>query len=422
MQNSIIKLRVNCGELSKNLAKVTRIINAKNAMPILGNVILQKGQKDNEYYLIASDSEHWIRQRITMDTINDGLTQVALCRVMNLQKFISDIAADQPIILEIDMEQMRLRVSYVINRRPVEGENADQMGGSCTLPLAEAAEYPMPPAIAEGENYTRCSVDGEWFLSAVRAAGVCVGNDDLRVQMSCIAMDIDVEGLTIVGSDGHKLFKRRYDVGVGAGFLTGKAQMLLFHRKLFSTLDQSMRGAASVNIEGNGNHVRLTATVMRSGENKEDAMKRPCDVEIIATMPEAKYPNYESVIPKDNDKKVTVCVRDLLQALKRVSLFGSESTNLIELSYVGGCLKLTAQDLDFATDAQESVAIVGDCNCPDGFKIGLKSSALVSLLPSVNTENVVFLFSDPSRAVLLRDEDIHSTQVILIMPMLLEGA
>ena len=420
MQNSIIKIRVNCGELSKNLAKVTRIINAKNAMPILGNVILQKGQKDNEYYLIASDSEHWIRQRIVMDTINDGLTQVAL-RVTELQNVVNNIAAEQPIILEIDMEQMRLRVSYVINRRSAEGEEANQMGGRFTLPIADATEYPMPPAIAEGEDYTRCSVDGDWFLSAVRAAGVCVGNDDIRVQMSCVAMDIDVEGLTIVGSDGHKLFKRRYDVGAGAGFLTGKAQMLLFHRKIFSTLDQAMRGAASVNIEGNGRHVRLTATIMRSGESKEEALKRQCDVEIIATMPEAKYPNYESVIPKNNDKKVTVCVRDLQQALKRVSLFSSESTNLIELAYVGGCLQLTAQDIDFAKDAQESVAIVGDCNCPDGFKIGLKSSSLASLLPSVNTENVVFLFSDASSAVLLRDEDIQSTQVILVMPMLFEG-
>lgn len=420
MQNSIIKLRVNCGELSKNLAKVTRIINAKNAMPILGNVILQKGQKDNEYYLIASDSEHWIRQRIVMDTINDGLTQVAL-RVTELQNVVNNIAAEQPIILEIDMEQMRLRVSYVINRRSAEGGEANQMGGRFTLPIADATEYPMPPAIAEGEDYTRCSVDGDWFLSAVRAAGVCVGNDDIRVQMSCVAMDIDVEGLTIVGSDGHKLFKRRYDVGVGAGFLMGKAQMLLFHRKIFSTLDQAMRGAASVNIEGNGRHVRLTATIMRSGESKEETLKRQCDVEIIATMPEAKYPNYESVIPKNNDKKVTVCVRDLQQALKRVSLFSSESTNLIELAYVGGCLQLTAQDIDFAKDAQESVAIVGDCNCPDGFKVGLKSSALASLLPSVNTENVVFFFSDASSAVLLRDEDIQSTQVILVMPMLLEG-
>lgn len=420
MQNSIIKLRVNCGELSKNLAKVTRIINAKNAMPILGNVILQKGQKDNEYYLIASDSEHWIRQCIVMDTINDGLTQVAL-RVTELQNVVNNIAAEQPIILEIDMEQMRLRVSYVINRRSAEGEEANQMGGRFTLPIADATEYPMPPAIAEGEDYTRCSVDGDWFLSAVRAAGVCVGNDDIRVQMSCVAMDIDVEGLTIVGSDGHKLFKRRYDVGVGAGFLMGKAQMLLFHRKIFSTLDQAMRGAASVNIEGNGRHVRLTATIMRSGESKEEALKRQCDVEIIATMPEAKYPNYESVIPKNNDKKVTVCVRDLQQALKRVSLFSSESTNLIELAYVGGCLQLTAQDIDFAKDAQESVVIVGDCNCPDGFKVGLKSSALASLLPSVNTENVVFFFSDASSAVLLRDEDIQSTQVILVMPMLLEG-
>lgn len=420
MQNSIIKLRVNCGELSKNLAKVTRIINAKNAMPILGNVILQKGQKDNEYYLIASDSEHWIRQRIVMDTINDGLTQVAL-RVTELQNVVSNIAADQPIILEIDMEKMCLNVSYVINRRSAEGEEANQMGGRFSLPIADATEYPMPPVIAEGEGYTRCAVDSDWFLSAVRAAGGCVGNDDLRVQMSCVAMDIDVEGLTIVGSDGHKLFKRRYDVGVGAGFLTGKAQMLLFHRKIFSTLDQAMRGAASVNIEGNGRHVRLTATIMRSGESKEEALKRQCDVEIIATMPEAKYPNYESVIPKNNDKKVTVCVRDLQQALKRVSLFSSESTNLIELSYVGGCLQLTAQDIDFAKNAQESVAIVGDCNCPDGFKIGLKSFSLASLLPSVNTENVVFLFSDASSAVLLRDEDIQSTQVILVMPMLLEG-
>ena len=411
----VIKLCVNCGVFAKTLANVIKIINFKNTMPILADVVLQKGGSDNEYFLIGSDGEHWVRQRIHMDTINDGLRSIALHYVSKLQQAAKETNPDKTVILEIDTDNMILHVSYTTSSR-YEGKEGE---GSFSIPVVDATDYPMAPAIKTDEEHCQLSIGTKFLLPAVKAASSCIGGDSIRIQLDCVCMDISQEGMTVVGSDGHKLYKKVYNVGVGGAepFMTGTPMNMLLHRKAISAFLQATADCETVFMESDRHFVRFVGY----GTKEEGAESAPVVVEIYAIQPQAKYPNYNAVIPKNTDKVVTVCVRDLQKALKRVMLFSSESTNLVEMSYNNGSLVIATEDIDYARRAKETVAVVGEEKCPDGFKIGIKGVSLYSLLPNVNTENVCLHFRDERSAVVLKDEDVQSTQVMMTMPMLLEN-
>jgi DNA polymerase-3 subunit beta len=142
------------------------------------------------------------------------------------------------------------------------------------------------------------------------------------------------------------------------------------------------------------------------------------DFKLSARLLEFKYPNYESVIPKDNQITITADKNELLNALKRVIPMANDMSNLIELDFTQGQVTLSAKDIDFSKSASETVT----CDCDADLKIGFKGSVLIDTLRNINDDNVVIELSDSSRAgvffsafELTRDEYLS-----LCMPMLIQ--
>jgi DNA polymerase-3 subunit beta len=142
------------------------------------------------------------------------------------------------------------------------------------------------------------------------------------------------------------------------------------------------------------------------------------DFKLTARLLEFKYPNYDSVIPKDNPITITADKNSLLNALKRVLPMANDSSNLVELSFKQGNVTISATDIDFSKSAQEIVT----CNSESEINIGFKGSTLVEILKNINDDNIVIELSDPSRAGvfysafdLTRDEYLS-----LCMPMLIQ--
>jgi len=119
---------------------------------------------------------------------------------------------------------------------------------------------------------------------------------------------------------------------------------------------------------------------------------------------------------------VTVEMRALLSALRRVNPFSSDSSNLVKLAFEGSVLTVTAEDIDFNRAASENVTLQ-DTNLPAQFAIGLKNSSLMAMLQvAAKTENVVLSLADASRAILIKPEDHNDATTALVMPMLLNEA
>jgi len=142
---------------------------------------------------------------------------------------------------------------------------------------------------------------------------------------------------------------------------------------------------------------------------------------LVCRLVEGKYPNYEAVIPKDNPNKLILDRYQLLNSIKRVSIFANQSTNQIRLSISGQELVLSAEDLDYTNEARERL----NCNYSgDDMEIGFNSKFFIEMLNNVDTKEVELELSTPSRAGLILPVDSEEEKeeiVMLVMPVMLNS-
>jgi DNA polymerase-3 subunit beta len=133
---------------------------------------------------------------------------------------------------------------------------------------------------------------------------------------------------------------------------------------------------------------------------------------------EGRYPNYNGVIPKENPYRITVDRLLFLNALKRVTVFSNSASSLIKLNITPNSIFISAQDIDFSTSAEETIACVYD---GVSMSIGFKGTYLIEIVNNILSEEVVLELADPSRAGLIlpvENED-KEDLLMLLMPMML---
>jgi DNA polymerase-3 subunit beta len=128
------------------------------------------------------------------------------------------------------------------------------------------------------------------------------------------------------------------------------------------------------------------------------------------------YPNYESVIPTDNTKKLEVGREDLIASIRRVALYASATTHQVRLQVSGPTLEVSAQDIDFGGEARETLPCTYS---GEEIEIGFNSTYVIDLLSHLDSDAVAFHFSTPTRAAVVApviqadNEDV----LMLVMPV-----
>ena len=137
---------------------------------------------------------------------------------------------------------------------------------------------------------------------------------------------------------------------------------------------------------------------------------------LISRLIDETYPNYESVIPTDNDRKLKVNRNAIIASVRRVSLYASATTHQVKFEVDKTAVAVSAQDIDFGGDAKESV----ECEFEgEKLEIGFNATYVVDMLTHLESESVIFRFSSPTRAGIVspetpsEDEDI----TMLVMPV-----
>jgi DNA polymerase-3 subunit beta len=223
----------------------------------------------------------------------------------------------------------------------------------------------------------------------------------MRPVMSGVFFEIHEDSIRFVATDAHKLVRySRTDVGGDspASFIVPK--------KPLNLLKGSMGAAKTeVKVEYNENNAQF------SFEN----------VVLLCRLIEGKYPNYEAVIPKENPFKLTIDRLDLLSSIKRVSIFANKTTHQVRLRMGGSELNISAEDLDFANEAQERLTCT---YAGDDMEIGFNSRFLQEMLGNLTSENVNIEMSAPNRAGILTQvetDDISEDILMLVMPVMLNS-
>ena len=136
---------------------------------------------------------------------------------------------------------------------------------------------------------------------------------------------------------------------------------------------------------------------------------------VFTRLIEGPYPNYEQVIPKDNDKVAVADKLSLASALKRMSVIASDQTHRIRLSFNAGMLKFSVQTPDLG-EAQDELPIR---YTGDQLDIGFNASYLLEILRYIPTDEVRMTFKAPERAATVEPEGWKGpgSYMCLVMPL-----
>lgn len=374
-----MRFTVSSTALGSRLLALSKVINSKNSLPILGDFLFEV--IDGRLNLTASDSEVVMKTSLELnDSDSNGRFCVGNHDLLEAVKGISE----QPIIFEVNQGQ---------------GDNIARINyqnGMFSLPVESADEFPQTQQVGEGANTITMST--QLLNDNINRSFFATAQDELRPVMNGIYFDLTPECLAVVASDGHKLVRNKVFT-----VKSDQPAAFILPKKPASLLK---------NVLGkSGGDVVIRFDERNAEINYEDG-------QIICRLIEGRYPNYNSVIPQSNPNQLTVDRMGLLSALRRVQPFSNDSSNLIRFHVENGTLQLDAEDYDFSKTATER--LVCDYNGMP-MSIGFKGSSFIDILNNFECDQVIIQLADPSRAglVLPAEQPENQDVLMLMMPMLI---
>ena len=363
--------------LSSKLFALAKVINSKNSLSILADFIFRT--EGNVLYLTASDGENTLSTSLELAECDaDESFAIENHNLLEAVKSFSE----QPLTFDVNKNDLNVKIIY--------------QNGQFSLPIENADEFQQTQSVSD--SAVSIDISSALLAENISRSVFATAQDELRPVMNGIYFDITPECLTIVATDGHKLVRNKlFDISnpTTSSFILAKKPANILKNMLAK--DGSM-----VNIKFDDRNAEISF----SG-NK-----------LVCRLIEGRYPNYSSVIPQNNPNSLQIDRESLLSALKRVQPFASDSSNLIRFHIEGRVLQLDAEDFDFSKTATEKMSCEYEGQT---MSIGFKGSAFIEILNNFDSQEVVILLSDPSRAgiVVPAQQPENQDVLMLMMPMLI---
>jgi DNA polymerase III subunit beta len=376
-----MKFVVSSSELLGHLQAISRVISSKNTLPILDNFLFNLSGNDLE--ITASDLESTLITRMKLEN-TDGDGTIALpARILldTLKEF-----SVQPLSFDINMDTMAVVISSENGKFNVVGQNG--------------IDFPALPSIKKDKKFVFV-INADVLLAGINKTLFATADDELRPVMGGIFVEASTDKITFVASDAHKLVRyQRTDAHAddNSSFILPKKPASL----LKNILPREV-GAVTVEFDDKNAFFILN------------------DYKVVCRLVEGNYPNYNSVIPKNNPRKITIDRVEFYNTLKRVSVFSNQASNLVKLQLKGNQVMVSAQDIDFSISAYERIKCQYE---GEEIEIGFKSVFLLEILANIASQDVMIELADPTRAGLflpvITDNESEDL-LMLLMPMMINA-
>ncbi len=380
-----MKFSISSDRLKSALSKVSAVVPSKTTLPILQDILFEL--KGNTLCLTATDLE--ISVKMILDPVDgeeDGAVAIPEDKLTNVIK-----ALPEGLLLKFESFDSD-RVLITTNK-----------GGEYRMSSEPADSFPAVSEITEENEGFKVSIYGEVLKEMIEGTVFATSKEELRPATMGVLFQFKGNEFIAVATDGYRLVKMARK-GVIERSL-GDSQDVIVPAKTLQIIAKSIEDEDKCSILINEKHIQF------STEN----------IVIISRLIGEKYPNYESVIPYENNKELVVERDLLLSTLKRVSIFANSTTNQIRFSLdPAGCLEVSAEDIDFGGSARETL------NCTysgDPMEIAFNAKYVIDIVGHLDSERVLFKFGSPTRAVIVQPyETRHDREILmLVMPMRLNA-
>ena len=338
-----MKFIVNTNQLLNKLQSISGTIVSKPVIPILDHFLFDI--KDGKLTITGTDLETSMSTWLEVQSDEDVQIAVPSKLCMDTLKALPN----QPVTFSVDADKNAIELKSEFGRYKLVGQNAD--------------DYPKIPASTSENSFT---MKAEVLSSSIAQTIFASGNDELRLSLTGVYVQLFKDNAVFVATDANRLVKvERTDVspGVESNFILPKKALNL----LKANLPQD-------------------DTETQVDFNDSNAFFSFGDIKLICRLIDERYPDYRAVIPTENPNKLSLNRLDFLNSVKRISIFGNKTTNQINVKITGSELTIYAEDLDMSNEAVERL---GCDYAGEDMEIGFNSKLLIEMLQNISTPEII---------------------------------
>ena len=358
--------------LQRALQQLGKVIPARSTLPILSSVLFLA--KDGKLSLRATDLE--ISQIITLpaDVSTEGSVAIP-------HRTLLEITSEMPegnLNFEVfDDHRVQITTSF----------------GSYSIMGKPLEEF---PALPEVDTQHSVSIPADLLKRIVDKTTFAISRDELKPSLQGVLFRFGKESLQAVATDGHRLV-RFINTKFASGDYVGDN---IIPGKFLGILGTYLNGSEDVSLIIGENHIMIQSQ----------------DTVLYTRIIEERFPDYESVFPKESTNNLKVDRDDVLSAVRRVSIFSNKTTHQIAFQLNGDGLKVSTEDVETVSNAQETLP----CEYSgEPLKIGYNANYLRDILSHIDSSTVLIeLDSSVTAAIFYPDQQKENEELtMLLMPI-----
>ena len=360
--------------LLKSLNFVQGVVEKKNTLPILSNVLLQL--KDNKLSIIATDLDIIFYDEVSdVKILKEGSTTTSAAILYDILRKISSNAE-----LNFNLKSE--------NKLSLKSENAD-----FNLLCLPTDNFPTFADEFEGQEI---SLNNQRFLKLLNKTRISISNDDTRHYLNGIFLHLtEAHGrnfLTGVATDSHRLSSSSLEIDSAIDFTS----LILPRKTVFQVCSLLSEISDQLTIQTSDNKIKFTL-----GKTK-----------LISKVIDGKFPDYKKVVPTTNDKILIVSSKDFINSIERVASVSVDRKEGVKLLINRDNVQLSVNSAN-SGDGNE---IIKANFSSDNLKISFNSKYLIDIASEVEDKNLKINLQDSVSPVLIEDASDKNSYYV-IMPM-----
>ena len=360
--------------LLKSLNFVQGVVEKKNTLPILSNVLLQL--KDKKLSIIATDLDIVFYDEITnVKILKEGSTTTSASILYDILRKISSNSE-----LNFDLKSE--------NRLSLKSENVD-----FNLLCLPTDNFPTFSDEFEGSEI---SLNNNRLLKLLNKTRISISNDDTRHYLNGIFLHItEAHGrnfLTGVATDSHRLSSSSLEIENISDFTS----LILPKKTVFQLCSILTEATEQITMQTSDNKIKFTIGSMK----------------LISKVIDGKFPDYKKVVPTNNDKTLVVSSKDFINSIERVASVSMDRKEGVKLIINKDNVQLSVNSAN-SGDGNEKI----EANfSSENLNISFNSKYLIDIASEVEDKNLKMNLKDSVSPVLIEDSSDKNSYYV-IMPM-----
>ncbi|HEX2166194.1 MAG TPA: DNA polymerase III subunit beta [Longimicrobiales bacterium] len=366
-----MKLKITRDNLQQGLAAVGASIPTRTTLPVLSNILIEVGE--DSISMSGTDLDIAVSVNVPAEVDEAGSLTVPAKKLQELARELPE----HPVRITTKGDRLELtcgRATFRLNGMPRD-------------------EFPTFPAVDFSKSW---SVGGKVLHDLIRQTSFAVSTEESRPILNGVLWQLTDGEMRMVATNGHRLARIRV-----ASESTGAPNAdLIVPPKALAQVERLFSGDDQIEVARSENHIGF----------------RKDGTQVFTRLIEGPYPNYEQVIPKDNDKHAIADRNQLVQVLRRMAVVASDQTHRVRLGFTTNAVRFSVETPDLG-EAHEDLEVEYSGEPID---IGFNASYLLEVLRYMPTDDVKLTFKAPERAATIEPANANGDApdyLCLVMPL-----